>query len=70
LTAWGASSARPLPGQTTTPTVFVVIAVVGTLAFLWTASSAIALSMGASSLVQLLQNRLLVRDARVKPAKP
>jgi hypothetical protein len=70
LTAWGASSAPPSPGQTTTPTAFVVIAVVGTLAFLWTASSAIALSMGASSLAQLLQNWLLVRDARVKPAKP
>ena len=70
LTAWGASSTPPSPGQTTTPTVFVAIAVVGTLAFLWSASSAVALSMGAGSLVQLLQNWLLVRDARVKPAKP
>ena len=70
LTAWGASSTPPSPGQTTTPTVFVAIAVVGTLAFLWAASSAVALSMGAGALVQLLQNWLLVRDARVKPATP
>ena len=68
LTAWGASSTPPSPGQTTTPTVFVVISVVGTLAFLWSASSAVALSMGAGSLVTLLQNWLLARDARVQPA--
>jgi len=47
-----------------------VIAVVGTLAFLWSASSAVALSMSAGSLVSLLQNWLLARDARVQPAKP
>jgi YidC/Oxa1 family membrane protein insertase len=70
LTAWGASSTPPSPGQTTTPAAFVVIAVVGTLAFLWSASSAVALSMSAGSLVSLLQNWLLARDARVKPAKP
>ena len=67
LTAWGVSSTPPSPGQTTTPTAFVVIAVVGTLAFLWSASSAVALSMSAGSLVSLLQNCLLARDARVRP---
>ena len=69
LTAWGVSSTPPAPGQTTTPTAFVAIAVVGTLAFLWSASSAVALSMSAGSLVSLLQNWLLARDARVKPGR-
>jgi YidC/Oxa1 family membrane protein insertase len=69
LSAWVASSTPPAPGQTTTPTAFVVIAVIGTLVFLWSASSAVTLSMGASSLVSLLQNWLLARDAKVQAAK-
>ena len=69
LSAWVASSTPVAPGQTTTPTVFVVAAVIGTLVFLWSASSAVVLSMGAGSLVSLLQNWLLARDAKVQAAK-
>ena len=68
LSAWMASSTPPAPGQTTTPTAVVVIAVSLTLVFLWSASSALAVSMGASSLVSLLQNWLLARDAKVQAA--
>ena len=68
LTAWAASSTPPAPGQTTSTTPFVVIAIVMTLAFLWSASSAVALSAGAGSLVSVLQNWLLARDARVEAA--
>jgi len=69
LSAWVASSTPAAPGQTTTPTAFVVIAASVTLVFLWSASSAVALSMGAGSLVSLLQNWLLARDAKVQAAK-
>ena len=69
LSAWVASSTPVAPGQTTTPTVFVVVAVIGTLVFLWSASSAVVLSMGAGSLVSLLHNWLLARDAKVPAAK-
>jgi hypothetical protein len=40
----------------------------GTLVFLWSASSAVALSVGAGSAVSVLQNWLLRRDARRTPA--
>jgi len=69
LSAWVASSTPPAPGQTTTPTAFVAIAVTLTVVFLWSASSALAVSVGASSLVSLLQNWLLARDAKVQAAK-
>jgi membrane protein insertase Oxa1/YidC/SpoIIIJ len=39
-----------------------LLSVVATLVFLWSASSAIALSVGAGSLVSALQNWLLSRD--------
>ena len=39
-----------------------LLSVVGTLVFLWSASSAIMLSVGAGSLVSALQNWLLNRD--------
>ena len=68
LTAWGASTTPPAPGQTTTPTSLIVISVVATLAILWSASSAVTLSMGAGSLVSLLQNWTLARDAKAHPA--
>jgi hypothetical protein len=38
--------------------------VLATAAFLWTASSAVALSAGAGSLVSVLQNWLMSRDVR------
>jgi len=43
----------------------IVATVLVTTFFLWSASSAVALSMGAGSLVSLLQNWMLRRDARV-----
>ena len=43
----------------------IVVLTLCTVAFLWSASSAVALSMGAGSLVNVLQNWLLSRDARV-----
>jgi hypothetical protein len=41
-----------------------VTGVLLTAGFLWTASSAVALSAGAGSLVSILQNWLLSRDVR------
>jgi YidC/Oxa1 family membrane protein insertase len=64
LTAWGISSAPGTPGQTTSQTPLLIFSVLGTVAFLWSASSAVALSVGAGSLVSLVQNWLLSRDAR------
>jgi YidC/Oxa1 family membrane protein insertase len=64
LSAWGVSSAPATPGQTTPQTPLLVISVVLTLAFLWSASSAVTLSMGAGSLVSVLQNWLLSREAK------
>lgn len=49
--------------------VLFLIGVGGTLAFLWTASSAVALSAGAGSLVSGLQSWLLSRD-RAQPVAP
>jgi hypothetical protein len=44
----------------------VLISVGATLAFLWTASSAVALSVGAGSMVSALQSWLLSRESRVR----
>ena len=63
LTAWSISSAPSTPGQTPSQTPLLVTAMLATVAFLWTASSAVALSAGAGSLVSVLQNWLLSRDA-------
>ncbi len=42
----------------------IFVGIVGTLAFLWSASSAVVLSVGAGSLVSGLQAWILARDAR------
>ena len=63
LTAWSISSAPSTPTQATNQTPLLVVGVLATAAFLWTASSAVALSAGAGSLVSVLQNWLLSRDA-------
>jgi YidC/Oxa1 family membrane protein insertase len=67
-TAWGMMSAQATPGRSAPSTAMVVVMVFGSIAFLWSASSAVALSMGAGSLVNLLQNWLLSRDARADDA--
>jgi len=64
LTAWSISSAPSTPGQTTSQTPLLVLGVLAAAAFLWTASSAVALSAGAGSLVSVLQNWLMSRDVR------
>jgi len=64
LTAWSISSAPSTPGQTTSQTPLLVVGLLATVAFLWTASSAVALSAGAGSLVSVLQNWLMSRDVR------
>ena len=64
LTALGVSVAPTTPGQTPSQTSLVVLSVIGTVAFLWSMSSALALSVGAGSLVSVLQNWLLARDAK------
>lgn len=49
------------PGSPTTPAM-VLLGMVATLVFIWSASSAVALSVGAGSLVSGIQNVLLARD--------
>ena len=49
------------PGAPTTPAMM-LLGVIATLVFLWSASSAVALSVGAGSLVSGLQNWMLARD--------
>ena len=50
------------PGRAPSTNLVLMLSVVGTMVFLWSASSAIALSVGAGSLVSALQNWLLTRD--------
>jgi YidC/Oxa1 family membrane protein insertase len=64
LTTWALSSAPPVRGQTTSQVPFLVVGLIGTAALLWTASAAVALSVGSGSLVAVLQNWLLSRDAK------
>jgi YidC/Oxa1 family membrane protein insertase len=52
------ASGSPIPARTMT-----AMAAGATLLFLWSASSAVALSVGAGSAVSVLQNWLLKRDA-------
>ena len=65
LTAWGMSRTPATPGQSGNQMGLMVAAVVMTIAFLWSASAAVTLSAGAGSLVSVLQNWLLSRDAKV-----
>jgi YidC/Oxa1 family membrane protein insertase len=69
LTALGILRAPAVPGQQGGQGVFALAAIVGTIAFLWTASSAVAVSVGAGSLVSVLQNWILSRDARGQAPK-
>jgi len=63
LTAWVVAR-TPTATNQTTPTVVILAAVVAMAAFLWSASSAAALSFGAGSLISALQNWLLAREIR------
>jgi membrane protein insertase Oxa1/YidC/SpoIIIJ len=68
LSAAVASTSPTAPGQTSVPTAIVIASVIATLVFLWTASSAVVLSVGGGTMVSLLQNWLLARDARRESA--
>lgn len=58
------ATAPAAPGQPALPSATWIIAGGATLLFLWSASSAVALSVGAGSLISMLQNRLLARGDR------
>ena len=64
LTAWGVSSSATPSSQASQQNVMMVVAVGLTMFFLWSASSAVALSWAAGSGVNLLQNWILGRDAK------
>ena len=53
-----------VPGQPRPPSAVWFVSIIMSMAFLWSASSAIALSMGAGSLVSVLQNWLVAKDAK------
>ena len=59
---------RPEGAGNSSVLVFLTLGVGGTLFFLWSASSAVALSVGAGSLVSALQSWLLARDRRCAPS--
>jgi YidC/Oxa1 family membrane protein insertase len=63
LTGLAVAMAPGLPSSASTR-LLAAVAVGGTLVFLWTASSAMALSVGAGSAVSLFQSWMLRRDAR------
>ena len=58
-----------LPTHWLSQSFMLLMTVIAPLVFLWTASSAVALSFGAGSLVSVLQNWLLARDARAEREK-
>lgn len=65
LTAWGMSVAPQTPGQNVNQTGLMIAAIGATMLFFWSASSAAMLSIGANSLVTVLQNWILSREAKV-----
>lgn len=62
LTAWGVSSSPTPSGQTAQQNVMMMVAVGFTMFFLWSASSAVALSWATGSGINLLQNWMLNRE--------
>ena len=52
------------PNGASSTAMLVLLSVGGTLFFLWSASSAMTLSVGAGSLVSTLQSCLLIREGR------
>ncbi|MGH7680066.1 MAG: hypothetical protein ACRENU_16475, partial [Gemmatimonadaceae bacterium] len=61
LAAWSMPTTSAPAGSTR---VVAAMMIGGTLIFLWSASSAVALSVGAGSAVSVLQNWLMRRDSR------
>jgi YidC/Oxa1 family membrane protein insertase len=58
------ASVAPAAGTPASTRTMIAVAVGGTLLFLWSASSAVALSVGAGSVVSVLQNWILRREQR------
>lgn len=65
-----AMASPPPAGQTHVPLAALLVSGALTLVFLWSASSALALSVGAGSAVSLIQNVILRRDAMLAQPKP
>ena len=63
LAGMAAALGPAVPGASVSPRAMTWVVVAGTLLFLWSASSAVALSVGAGSAVSVLQNWLLRREA-------
>lgn len=59
-----AASAAISPSGPTPATTTALVVAIGTVVFLWSASSAVALSVGAGSVVSVAQSWLLAREAR------
>ena len=68
-TAMAYSTTPVVAGQTRAPGALWMLSVTLTVGFLWTASSAVALSMGAGSMVTLLQNWMVAREIRTRNAE-
>ncbi len=68
LTGFAGALAPAAPGSPAASRMITLAIVASTLLFLWSASSAVALSVGAGSAVSLLQNWLLRREAMRTPA--
>jgi YidC/Oxa1 family membrane protein insertase len=64
LSAWGVALTPAAPGQPVNQTPMMLVSVGMTVFLLWSASAAVAVSWGAGSLVSVLQNWVLSRDAR------
>ena len=67
LSAWGVSSSATPASQASQQNVMMLVAVGLTMVFLWSASSAVALSWAAGSAVTVLQNWLLNGHAAKEP---
>jgi membrane protein insertase Oxa1/YidC/SpoIIIJ len=63
LTAWGASGAAAPSSPASQQNAMMVVAVGLTMFFLWSASSAVALSWATGAGVNVLQNWILNREA-------
>ena len=70
LTAWSVSSAPTQGAPAGVSTAMVTMAVGITVVFLLSASSAVTLSMGAQSVVSILQSWILRREARLARSAP
>lgn len=68
LMAWAVSSTPPSGAPPGVSTALVIGTVGVTIVFLLSASSAVALSMGAGSLVSILQSWILARETRRRTA--